>query len=78
MYIQKECLIITFKSTTDAMALEKYCREKNIEGRIIPLPGTISAGCGLAWSTRPELSDFFQKELQSANLKWERMHVTVV
>ncbi|MDY3249202.1 MAG: DUF3343 domain-containing protein [Candidatus Choladocola sp.] len=42
-------LIVTFATTEDAMAMEQACREQNGEGRLIPVPRTISAGCGLAW-----------------------------
>ncbi len=47
-------LIITFHTTTEAMAMEKTCKETGAEGRIIPVPRAISAGCGLAWCAKPE------------------------
>ena len=45
--------MITFHTTTDAMAMERYCKKKE-PGRLIPVPGTISAGCGLAWCVLPQ------------------------
>lgn len=42
-------IIITFVSTTSAMAAEEYLRTRSVPGRMIPLPGSIAAGCGLAW-----------------------------
>ena len=42
-------LIITFYTAADAMAMESRCRQKGAEGRLIPVPQSISAGCGLAW-----------------------------
>ena len=47
-------LIISFDSTTHAMAVEEYCLKKGIPGRLIPLPKEISAGCGLAWKCNIE------------------------
>lgn len=47
-------LIITFHTTTDAMAMEKACKDVGADGRIIPVPRSISAGCGLAWCAKPE------------------------
>ena len=41
-------LVVTFHTTADAMAMEKACKEKGAEGRLIPVPREISAGCGLA------------------------------
>ena len=42
-------LVVTFHTTADAMAMEKACREHEVPGRLIPVPRSISAGCGLAW-----------------------------
>lgn len=47
-------LIITFHTATDAMAMEKACKDVGADGRIIPVPRSISAGCGLAWCAKPE------------------------
>ena len=45
--------IITFHTTSAAMAMEKYCNENAIKGRLIPVPRQLSAGCGLAWRLEP-------------------------
>ena len=51
--IKKELkLVITFHTTTEAMAMEKACKELGADGRIIPIPRSISAGCGLAWCAK--------------------------
>ena len=48
------------------MAVEKYCMENNLPGRLIPVPKEITAGCGLAWRADPaakeELLSVFEKE----------------
>ena len=54
-------LVISFRTTTAAMAMETLCQKEEIGGRIIPLPREISADCGLAW--RAELSQ--RKELEA-------------
>lgn len=46
---KKEYIILTFQTTTDAMATEKTFMKAGVPGRIIPLPAQISAGCGLSW-----------------------------
>ena len=56
-------LVITFHTTADAMALEKYCRDNGLPGRLIPVPRTISAGCGMAWCTDEEMEDVFSRLL---------------
>lgn len=49
MIRKTEKLVITFHTTTAAMAMERICKETHADGRLIPVPGTISADCGLAW-----------------------------
>lgn len=53
MLPKEEKLIITFHTTAEAMAMEKSCRERQLPGRLIPVPREISAGCGLSWCTDP-------------------------
>ncbi len=43
-------VIISFHTTTDAMAMEKYCHINYIGGRLIPTPRQITADCGMSWS----------------------------
>ena len=49
MISQEKRLIITFRCTTDAIAMEKSCKATGAPGRLIPVPRAISAGCGLSW-----------------------------
>ena len=35
-------LVVTFHTTSDAMAMEKVCKERNVPGRLIPVPRAIS------------------------------------
>lgn len=46
---KKLWLIITFHTTTAAMAMESLCAEKGLPGRLIPVPREITAGCGMSW-----------------------------
>lgn len=46
MYGKKLYVVVTFDTTSQAIHFEQSC---TIEGRLIPLPSSISAGCGLAW-----------------------------
>lgn len=47
-------LVVAFHTTTEAMAMERYCMRHGIAGRLIPVPPVISAGCGMCWSAPPE------------------------
>ena len=50
-------LIVSFHTTTAAMAMERFCLENAVPGRLIPIPREITAGCGMAWSAPPEEKD---------------------
>lgn len=67
-------LVITFSTTTAAMAMEKSAQEMGIFGRLIPLPSEISAGCGLSWKTKPEEKEKMLVFLEEEKLKWEAMY----
>ena len=57
MIKKTEKLVITFYTTTAAMAMERICKDSGAEGRLIPVPGSISADCGLAWCAKNESED---------------------
>ena len=46
---KKTWLVVTFYTTSAAMAMEKLCREQGIAGKLIPVPRQLSADCGMAW-----------------------------
>lgn len=52
--VRKPALVVTFPTTAAAMACEQLCGEQGLPGRMIPVPGEISAGCGLAWKAAPQ------------------------
>lgn len=64
-------LVITFHSTMEAMAAESFFIERQITGRIIPVPGQIKAGCGLAWMAPAEMKENLLLELKQAGKAYE-------
>lgn len=50
-------LLITFHTTTDALSMERMCLAEHVPGRLIPVPGIITAGCGMCWSAPRENRD---------------------
>ena len=75
MRAKKPTLIITFATTTQAMAVEKYCMDNGLPGRIIPVPREITAGCGLSWKAAPEDQQILAAGLTASGLGWEEMHI---
>lgn len=74
MIKKTEKLVITFYTTTDAMAMERYCREQKANGRIIPVPGSISADCGLAWCAAPESEEALRELMVSRKLQYQGIY----
>ena len=78
MLKKKPTLIITFATTTQAMAMEKFCGENGLPGRLIPVPREITAGCGLSWKAQPEDRERLITALTAAGLKWAQCHILEV
>lgn len=66
--VKTPTLVITFPTTSAAMACEKTCQENGLPGRMIPVPGEIRAGCGLAWKARPEERAILEPALAEAGV----------
>ncbi len=62
-------MVFAFRTTADAIAMEKICNTHHIAGRLIPTPREISAGCGLAW--RMTDADYEKWKEQLAKMKYD-------
>lgn len=71
-------LIVTFHTTADAMAMEKACKEREVPGRLIPVPRAISAGCGLSWCTDLGERENIKVMMQSVGIEEEDIHECMV
>lgn len=65
-------LIISFESSTAAMAMESAARPGL--GRIIPLPAKINAGCGLAFCADPDDEEEVVKILEKSGIAHSGIH----
>ena len=70
MRVKKTYIVLSFRTTLEAMKWEKQCLASGVPGRLIPLPREISAGCGLAWRMLPEEFEQWQHKLDTA--KYDR------
>lgn len=68
MIRKQERVVFTFHTTTDAMAMESLCKKKNLGGRMIPVPGEITADCGLAWCAEPQMEQILTEALKTAGI----------
>ncbi len=69
MVNKEECIIITFKTMSDAMNLESKCQN----GRIIPVPSSIKAGCGMCFMSK-DLDMNWKKYLDDNQIQYEDIH----
>ena len=72
---KKPVLILTFASTTQAIAVEKFCAQNQLPGRLIPVPKEITAGCGLAWKAEVDQEHSLTQALAQAGLQWQEARV---
>ena len=46
---KSKSIVITFHTTYDTMNLQDHFLQASIPGRLIPVPRSLSASCGIAW-----------------------------
>lgn len=78
MLQKKLCLVVTFDATAAAMAAEKYCLERGVPGRLIPVPREITAGCGLAWKAEADQEEAVTAALEVADIAYSGVHRVVI
>lgn len=67
-------ILITFFTTTQAMRMEDCCRKAKIRGRLIPVPGRISAGCGVGWMAEKQEQEKLEVFMREQGLAWQGIH----
>lgn len=71
---KKLCVVVTFHTTAEAMATEKECKKRELDGRLITVPRVLTADCGIAWcgpvSTRYEV----ESALNENGIEYEGIH----
>lgn len=71
---KKPYFVVTYYTTAEAMATERLCKEKGIEGKLFSLPRSLSADCGIAWRTSPENKELMVNALTEAKIEVQGYH----
>lgn len=71
-------LVVTFHVTADAMTMERTCKAQGVPGRLIPVPRTISAGCGLAWCAELSERERLVEIMRGVGIMEEDIHECMV
>ena len=75
---KQACLVITFHTTAAAMAMEKHCNQAGIPGKLIPIPRTLSADCGIAWRCGQESRPEIEAIIKEAGLEAEGLFAVLL
>lgn len=67
-------VVVTFHTTAEAMATEKLCRRRQIEGSLISAPRRLTADCGIAWCSPIALRGALEAALAEAEIEYDRFH----
>lgn len=67
-------VMLTFYTTTDALRMEKAAVAVGIDGRMIPVPRQITAGCGMAWSSPREKRQALVELAEGCDIDLEGVH----
>ncbi|MDO5350313.1 MAG: DUF3343 domain-containing protein [Lachnospiraceae bacterium] len=72
--IRTEKVVFTFHTTTQAIFMEKCCKEAGAAGRLIPVPRQISSGCGMAWCAQAEARPALEELIQEKGVETEAVY----
>ena len=78
MIQKKQKVVVTFYTTTDAMDMERLCKTHPMDGRMIPVPGDITADCGLAWCSEPAQETALLALMNTAGLSCQGVYHLLV
>ncbi len=78
MRVKKPYIVITFDSRTELYEAQSLCALREIQGRIIPIPPSVSAGCGLCWRMEPSEFEAHKEELLQMAQKPEQVHTVML
>lgn len=73
--MKKKTWILTFESTTQAMAAEKYAMEQNLPGRLIPIPREITQVVAFPGRQCRRPRDEILTALEKAGCHWEGEYI---
>lgn len=69
-------IVVTFETTTAAMAFENEAGKRKVLGRLIPVPREITAGCGLSFSAPIEAKEQIRELTEQ--LTYDRIYELVI
>lgn len=75
---REEKCVVTFRTTTGAMAMERACKAAGVPGRLIPVPRTITAGCGMCWAAPKSARDTLEELVMEQHLDVDGIYAILI
>ena len=66
-------LIVTFYTTSSAMATEKVCNENGINGKLISAPRELTSDCGISYAFDKSDREKVEKLLADKSIEYEKI-----
>lgn len=73
-----EKCVVTFRTTTGAMAMERACKAADVPGRLIPVPRSITAGCGMCWAAPPDAREAVEELVMEQHLDVDGIYAVLL
>ena len=73
-----EKCVVTFRTTTGAMEMERSCGEAGLPGRLIPVPRAITAGCGMCWAAPTGAREALEELVMKKHLDVDGIYAIII
>ncbi|WP_298030475.1 DUF3343 domain-containing protein [uncultured Dysosmobacter sp.] len=73
-----EKCVVTFRTTAGAMAMECACKAAGVPGRLIPVPRSITAGCGMCWAAPPAAREAVEELVMKQRLDVDGIYAIIL
>ncbi|MDY5612994.1 DUF3343 domain-containing protein [Dysosmobacter sp.] len=75
---KEEKCVVTFRTTAAAMEMERTCKAAGVPGRLIPVPRTITAGCGMCWAAPPSAREAVEELVVAKHLMIDGIYAIIL
>ncbi|MCI8329381.1 MAG: DUF3343 domain-containing protein [Oscillibacter sp.] len=75
---RSEKCVVTFRTTAGAMAMEAACKAQGVPGRLIPVPRSVTAGCGLCWAAPPDSREAVEELVMKKGLDVDGIYAIIL
>ncbi|MBR1689699.1 MAG: DUF3343 domain-containing protein [Oscillibacter sp.] len=71
-------LVVTFHTTSAAMAAEQSCRRAGLAGKLISVPRCLTSDCGIAWRAPEADRSAVEAQLREDGVEVADLHILML